>query len=76
VERKLGWHIALWKHRMHVFPLSFPFQVMAYEALMKDLKAVRENDSPPQTTLVSQAVAGQEGTVFYVRAPQDSLAAF
>jgi hypothetical protein len=49
---------------------------MAYEALMKDLKAVRENDSPPQTTLVSQAVAGQEGTVFYVTALQDSLAAF
>jgi hypothetical protein len=32
---------------------------MAYEALMKDAKAAREKASPPQTTLVSQAVAGQ-----------------
>ena len=49
---------------------------MAYEALMEDVKAAREKASPPQTTLVSQAVAGQEGTVFYVTTLQDSLAAF
>jgi hypothetical protein len=53
-----------------------PGQVMAYEALMKDVKAAREKASPPQTTLVSQAVAGQEGTVFYVTTLQNSLAAF
>jgi hypothetical protein len=53
-----------------------PGQVMAYEALMKDVKAAREKASPPQTILVSQAVAGQEGTVFYVTTLQPSLAAF
>ena len=49
---------------------------MAYEALMKDVKAAREKASPPQTTLVSQAVAGQEGTVSCVTTLQNSLAAF
>jgi hypothetical protein len=51
-----------------------PGQVMAWEALMKDVKAAREKASPPQTALVSQAVAGQEGTVFYVTPLPDSLA--
>ena len=41
-----------------------PGQVAVFEALLKDLKAAREKASPPQTALVSQAVAGQEGTVF------------
>jgi hypothetical protein len=53
-----------------------PGQVAAFEALLKEVKAAREKASPPQTTLVSQAVAGQEGTVFYVTTLQDSLAAF
>jgi hypothetical protein len=53
-----------------------PGQVAAFEALAKDLKAAREKASPPQTTLVSQAVAGQEGTVFYVTVLQTSLAGF
>jgi hypothetical protein len=53
-----------------------PGQVATFEALLKDVKAAREKASPPQTTLVSQAVAGQEGTVFYVTTLQNSLAGF
>jgi hypothetical protein len=53
-----------------------PGQTVAFEALLKDLKAAREKASPPQTALVSQAVAGQEGTVFYVTVLQNSLAGF
>ncbi len=53
-----------------------PGQVAAFEALLKDVKAAREKASPPVTTLVSQAVAGQEGTVFYVTTLQSSLAGF
>ena len=53
-----------------------PGQVAAYEALLKEVKAAREKASPPQTILVSQAVAGQEGTVFYITALQNSLAGF
>jgi hypothetical protein len=53
-----------------------PGQADAYEALLKDLKAAREKASPPITTLVSQAVAGQEGTVYYLTTLQNSLAGF
>lgn len=53
-----------------------PGQVAAFEGLLKDLRAAREKASPPQTTLVSQAVAGQEGTVFYVTSLQTSMAGF
>lgn len=53
-----------------------PGQVAVFEALLKDLKAAREKASPPQTSLVSQAVAGQEGTVFYVTVLQSSMAGF
>ena len=53
-----------------------PGQVATFEALLKDLKGAREKTSPPQTTLVSQAVAGQEGTVFYVTVLQNSLGGF
>jgi len=53
-----------------------PGQVAAFEDLLKELKTAREKASPPQTTLVSQAVAGQEGTVFYVTALENSLAGF
>jgi hypothetical protein len=41
-----------------------PGQIEGFEALLKDVKAAREKIS--QTSLVSQALAGQEGTVFYV----------
>ena len=53
-----------------------PGQVAAFENLLKDMKTAREKASPPQTVLVSQAVAGQEGTVFYVSSLQPSLGAF
>jgi hypothetical protein len=53
-----------------------PGEITAFEALLKDLKAAREKASPPLTVLVSQAVAGQEGTVFYVTTLQTSLAGF
>jgi hypothetical protein len=53
-----------------------PGQADAYEALLKDLKAAREKASPPITTLVSQAVAGQEGTVYYLTTLQNSMAGF
>jgi len=46
----------------------------AFEALEKDLKAAREKASPPQTVFISQAVAGQEGTVYYVTSLTNSLA--
>jgi hypothetical protein len=53
-----------------------PGQVDGFEALEKDLKVAREKASPPITTLISQAVAGQEGIVYYVTTPQTSLAGF
>jgi len=53
-----------------------PGQADAFEALEKDLKTAREKASPPITTLISQAVAGQEGIVYYVTTPQNSLAGF
>jgi hypothetical protein len=53
-----------------------PGEIATFEALLKDLKAAREKASPPLTVLVSQAVAGQEGTVFYVSTLESSLAGF
>jgi len=53
-----------------------PGQADAYEALLKDLKTAREKASPPIATLVSQAVAGQEGTVYYLTTLQNSMAGF
>lgn len=53
-----------------------PGQVRAFEDLVKQVKAASERDSEAQTTLVSQAVAGQRGTVFYITALQKSLAGF
>jgi len=57
---------------VHVRPGLSP----AFEDLLKDLKAAREKASPALTVLVSQAVAGQEGTVYYVTTLEPSLAAF
>jgi len=51
-------------------------QADTFEALLKDIKAAREKASPPLTVLVSQAVAGQEGTVYYVTTLESSLAGF
>jgi hypothetical protein len=53
-----------------------PGQNNGFEATLKDLKAARDKASPPQTMLVSQAVAGQEGTIYYVTILQTSLAGF
>jgi hypothetical protein len=53
-----------------------PGPVAEYEALLKAVKAAREKASPPQTVLVSQAVAGQEGNIFYVTMLVNSMAGF
>jgi hypothetical protein len=53
-----------------------PGQVANFEALVKEVKAGFDKTSPPVTVLVSQAVAGQEGTVFYVTTLQSSLGGF
>ncbi len=53
-----------------------PGQALAFEALEKELKVAREKANPPQTVFVSQAVAGQDGTVYYVTTLANSLAAF
>jgi hypothetical protein len=53
-----------------------PGQVANFEALLKEVKAARDKASPTATVLVSQAVAGQEGTVFYITALQNSLGGF
>ncbi len=49
---------------------------LAFEALEKELKVAREKANPPQTVFVSQAVAGQQGAVYYVTTLASSLAAF
>jgi len=53
-----------------------PGEAATFEALAKDIKAARDRSSPPLTAWVSQAVAGQEGTVYYVTTPASSLAGF
>lgn len=53
-----------------------PGQGPAFEALLKDIKAAREKNSPDVTTLVSQSEAGQEGTIFYVTTLQKSMGGF
>ena len=53
-----------------------PGQNNRFEEILKELKAARDKASPPQIMLVSQAVAGQEGTVYYVTNLQTSLAGF
>jgi hypothetical protein len=53
-----------------------PGEAAAFESVLKDLKTAREKSSAPMTVLVSQAVAGQEGTVFYVTTLANSMAGF
>jgi hypothetical protein len=53
-----------------------PGRALDFEALVKEVKAAREKNAPNEVQLVSQAVAGQEGTVYYVTALKPSLAAF
>jgi hypothetical protein len=57
---------------IHVKPGPGP----AFEALLKDVKAAREKNSPDVTTLVSQTVAGAEGTIYYVTTFAKSMAGF
>jgi quinol monooxygenase YgiN len=48
----------------------------AFEALLKDVKEAREKTSPSVTTFVSQAVAGQEGTRYYVTTLENTMGGF
>lgn len=53
-----------------------PGRVLDFEALVKEVKAAREKSSPSEVQLVSQTVAGEEGTVFYVTAFRPNMAGF
>lgn len=53
-----------------------PGQAAAFEGLLQDIKAARDKDASNPPILVSQAVAGHEGTVFYVTTLQSSMAGF
>jgi hypothetical protein len=53
-----------------------PGQGPTFEALLKDIKTAREKNSPDVTTLVSQGVAGQEGSIYYVTQLAKSMAGF
>jgi hypothetical protein len=53
-----------------------PGQIAAFESLLKDIKAAREKAESSAPVLVSQAVAGQQGTVFYVTTLQESMGGF
>ena len=53
-----------------------PGQGPVIEELLKEIKAAREKSSPDVTTLVSQSVAGQEGTIYYVTTFAKSMAGF
>jgi len=55
---------------VHVKPGEAP----AFEDLLKDLKAAREKAN--LTAFVSQAVAGQEGTVYYITTLEPNLAGY
>ena len=53
-----------------------PGKSAEFETLLKDIKAAGEKAASPSPTLVSQAVAGHVGTVYYVTALRGSLAGF
>jgi hypothetical protein len=53
-----------------------PGQADVLEGELKEMKAAREKTSPAVTTLVSQSVAGQDGTIYYVTTLEDSMAGF
>lgn len=53
-----------------------PGQVLNFEAEVKEVKAAREKASPAVTSLVSQADAGQHGTIFYFTTLESSLGGF
>ena len=47
-----------------------------FEAMLKELKAAREKNSPQEVGLVSQVVAGLPGTVFYVTTLKANMGGF
>lgn len=53
-----------------------PGQGPALEEELKEIKAAREKNSPDVVSLVSQSVAGAEGTVYYVTTFEKSMAGF
>jgi hypothetical protein len=53
-----------------------PGRILDFEALVKEVKAAREKSAPNEVQLVSQGVAGYDGTVFYVTMFKPSLAGF
>jgi hypothetical protein len=53
-----------------------PGHTAEFEAMLKELKAAREKNSQGDVGLVSQVVAGQPGTVFYVTTLKSNMAGF
>jgi hypothetical protein len=53
-----------------------PGHAADFEAMLKELKAAREKNSPNEVGLVSQVVAGQQGITFYVTTLKPNFAAF
>lgn len=53
-----------------------PGHTAEFEAMLKELKAAREKNSPDEVGLVSQVVAGQPGSVFYVTTLKPNMAGF
>jgi hypothetical protein len=53
-----------------------PGRITDFEAMVKEVKAAREKTAPNEVQLVSQAVAGQDGTVFYVTALKPGMGGF
>jgi hypothetical protein len=53
-----------------------PGQESTFEAQLKDLLGTLGGYNPTQAIIVSQAVAGQQGTVFYISTVRTSMAGF
>jgi hypothetical protein len=53
-----------------------PGRTADYEAQLKIIKAAADKDSSRMPTLISQSVAGVQGTTFYITALRSSLAGF
>ncbi|MCI0351694.1 MAG: hypothetical protein L0Z53_19920 [Acidobacteriales bacterium] len=53
-----------------------PGHQVEFEELAKTVKAALEKANPPQTTFVSQSIAGPGGAIYYITSLQKSLADF
>lgn len=53
-----------------------PGQVLNFEEQLRAMKAAREKAAPQSTTIVSQALVGQQDTVFYIASFRSSLGGF